>query len=573
VSARPLYVVPNPVVAGLEPYSPGRPPAAIDVFLDANEGPMAPAGLGAVLAGAATLHRYPSAAALEARIAVRLGVDPAAVLVTAGADDALERAIRAVCTVGCEAILTTPSFAMLPRYARLAGAEVLELPWWRGEWPVDEALAAATERTALVAVVSPNNPTGSVISRAAFERLADALPRSLVLLDHAYVEFAAEDLTAAALERANVLVFRTFSKARGAAGLRVGWVAGDPRVVRWLRSVGQPYSVSAASLAAADWLLDHAPELRPGHLDAVREQRARLAELLTELGGEPLPSEGNFVLARVSDAIGVRDALAALGIAVRAFAGSAELAEWLRITVPGDEAIFRRLERALRAALAPEALLFDLDGVLADVSRSYRAAIVATAAAFGVAVSRDDIVAVKAAGNANNDWVVTRRLLAARGVEASLDEVATRFEALYQGGDGRPGLRETERATVPRALLEGLAARRPLAVVTGRPQADAERFLAEQGIRDLFTVLVTMEDAAPKPDPAPVRVALERLGTASAWMLGDTPDDLVAARAAGVVPIGVVAPGDDPERARTVLLAAGAARVLDRVEELLEVLP
>jgi len=573
VSARPLLVVPNPVVAGLEPYSPGRPPAEIDVFLDANEGPCAPDGLAAVLAGAASLHRYPSATALEARIAVRLGVDPAAVLVAAGADDALERAIRAVCGPGREAILTTPSFAMLPRYARLAGAEVFELPWWRGEWPVDEALAAATERTALVAVVSPNNPTGSVISRAAFERLADALPRSLVLLDHAYVEFAAEDLTAASLERPNVLVFRTFSKARGAAGLRVGWVAGDPRVVRWLRSVGQPYSVSAASLAAADWLLDHAPELRPGHVEAVREQRARLSALLAELGGEPLPSEGNFVLVRVPDAIGVRDALAALGIAVRAFAGSAELAGWLRITVPGDEAIERRLERSLEAALAPEALLFDLDGVLADVSGSYRAAIVATAAAFGVAVSRDDIVAVKAAGNANNDWVVTRRLLAARGVEASLDEVATRFEALYQGANGRPGLRETERATVTRELLEGLAARWPLAVVTGRPLADAERFLAEQGIRDLFTVLVTMEDAASKPDPGPVRLALERLGAASAWMLGDTPDDLVAARGAGAVPIGVVAPGDDPERARTVLLAAGAARVLDRVDELLEVLP
>lgn len=573
MSERPLRVVPNPVVAGLEPYSPGRPPAAIDLFLDANEGPTAPEGLGEVLAGAAELHRYPSAAALEARLAARLGLEPAAALVTAGADDALERALRAVCAPGRQAILTTPSFAMLPRYARLTGAQVLELPWWRGEWPVDEALAAASEQTAVVAVVSPNNPTGSVISRAAFERLADALPHALVLLDHAYVEFAAEDLTDAALARPNVLVFRTFSKARGAAGLRVGWVAGDPRVVRWLRSVGQPYSVSAASLAAADWLLDHAPELRPGHLGAVREQRGRLTDLLGALGGEALPSEGNFVLVRMADAIGVRDALAALGIAVRAFAGSPELAGWLRITVPGDEAIYRRLERALTAALAPEALLFDLDGVLADVSGSYRAAIVATAASYGVTVSRDDIVAVKAAGHANNDWVVTRRLLAARGVEVPLEEVAERFEALYQGGDGRPGLRATERATVTRELLAGLADRRPLAVVTGRPRVDAERFLAEQGIRDLFTVLVTLEDAASKPDPAPVRLALERLGAAAAWMLGDTPDDLAAARGAGVVPIGVVAPGDDSGRARTMLRGAGAARVLDRLEQLVEVLP
>lgn len=572
MSERPLLVVPNPVVAGLEPYSPNRPPAAIDLFLDANEAPTAPEGLPGALAAAASLHRYPSAAGLEARLAADLGVDPAAVLVTAGADDALERAIRAVCTPGCRAILTRPSFAMLPRYARLAGAEVVELEWWREEWPVDEALAEAGERTAVVAVVSPNNPTGAVISRAAFERLADALPRTLVLLDHAYVEFAAEDLTAVALERPNVLVFRTFSKARGAAGLRVGWVAGDPRVVRWLRSVGQPYSVSAASLAAADWLLDHRPELRPGHLEAVRDQRSRLAALLRGLGGEPLPSHGNFVLARLPDAVAVRDALAALGIAVRAFAGGGELDGWLRITVPGDEAILSRFERALRAALAPEALLFDLDGVLADVSRSYRAAIVATARSWGVEVSREEIAAVKAAGNANNDWVVTRRLLAARGVEVALDEVAERFEGLYQGGDGRPGLRATETLVMPRSALEGLAGSRALAVVTGRPRADAERFLAEHGVRDLFPVVVTMEDAPSKPDPAPVRLALERLGAATAWMLGDTPDDLVAARGAGVVPIGVVAPGDDPVRARQTLLRAGAARVLDRTLDLVEVL-
>jgi phosphoglycolate phosphatase-like HAD superfamily hydrolase len=110
-------------------------------------------------------------------------------------------------------------------------------------------------------------------------------------------------------------------------------------------------------------------------------------------------------------------------------------------------------------------------------------------------------------------------------------------------------------------------------VVTGRPRRDAERFLSDHGLADCFATVVTMDDAPIKPDPAPVRLALERLGSRHAWMVGDTPDDLRAARGAGVLPLGVLAPQDEPERARSALAAAGAARILDRLDDLLEMLP
>jgi phosphoglycolate phosphatase-like HAD superfamily hydrolase len=106
--------------------------------------------------------------------------------------------------------------------------------------------------------------------------------------------------------------------------------------------------------------------------------------------------------------------------------------------------------------------------------------------------------------------------------------------------------------------------------VTGRPRIDAERFLAQHAIVPLFTGVICREDAPLKPDPAPVRAALESLNVSGAWMVGDTPDDITAARAAEVVPIGILAPG---ERDGTALRAAGAARVLNRIEELLQCLP
>jgi len=223
--------------------------------------------------------------------------------------------------------------------------------------------------------------------------------------------------------------------------------------------------------------------------------------------------------------------------------------------------------------LAPEALIFDMDGVLADVSGSYREATLQTAAAFGVEVEIQDIEAATAEGNANDCWQLTRRLMAARGVDRPLAEVKTRFEEIYQGTEAEPGLRRTERLLLERAELQALGKRLPLAVVTGRPRTDAERFLDDHGIAGCFQTVVTMEDASIKPDPAPVRLALEHLGVSTAWMIGDTPDDLRAARAAAVLPIGVVAPGDDPEATTASLHRAGAVAVLSDIRKILEVLP
>jgi phosphoglycolate phosphatase-like HAD superfamily hydrolase len=113
----------------------------------------------------------------------------------------------------------------------------------------------------------------------------------------------------------------------------------------------------------------------------------------------------------------------------------------------------------------------------------------------------------------------------------------------------------------------------PLAVVTGRPREEARWFLGREGVANLFRTVVCMEDAARKPDPAPVRLALTRLGVCRAWMVGNTPDDVRAAAGAGVVPLGVVAPGDDLSVTTSALADAGAARVLDQVADLEELLP
>jgi len=570
---RPLLVEPVPALNRLPQYSVGRPPFEMDLVLDFNES-LEALPISGSPPEVPNANLYPWTDRLETQLAQRLGIDADRVIVTCGADDALDRSVRSVCCPGRRMVMVKPTYGMPWRYAIISGVEITTVEWWEGPFPVDEVCDAAGGDAALVYLVSPNNPTGAVITRDEFVEVVARLPRTLVLHDQAYREFCDPefDLTEDALNHPNVVLVRTFSKAWGGAGLRAGYAVGDPRVVDWLRRIGQPFPVSQLTLDVLEATVTPDAEPSRERIGKIRAQRDELIETLSELGAEPLPSQANFVGARFTDAAWVRTAMASLGIAIRGFPGRSELNSLLRTTMPGNDRDFERLASSFRTVLRPEALIFDLDGVIADESISYRQAIVETAASFGLEIDLAAVNAAKAAGDANNDWELTRRLLSHAGIEVDLEEVTTRFEAIYQGTDAAPGLRRHERLIVEPDLLRAFAERLPLAMVTGRPRLDGGRFLSGHGIEGCFQTVISMENAPAKPDPAPVHLALKRLGVRHAWMVGDTPDDIRAARAAGVLPLGIVAPGDDPDLARTALADAGAARILATVDELLETL-
>ncbi len=344
------------VTAYAPPASPPCPLSTVrcPLSLHANEGRAPDAAIVERLRtlDAETLRRYAKPSALEELLAARFGVEPGRVVVTAGADDALERLCRAALEPGRTAVLTDPTFEMLPRYVRLAGASPVEIAWLDRPFPAAEFERAIDARTGAAFIVSPNNPTGATATTAEMLRIAERHPGCLVVADLAYVEFADEDPTAELLRLPNAVVTRTFSKAWGLAGLRVGYAIGPAEVIGWLRTVGHPFPTSGVSLALAAGALEADQAGTRDYLDRVRTERAELASLLRSLDAEAQSSQGNFVLGRFADAWAVADSLAARGIRVRRFERGTPLSDRLRITCPGDEEEFKRLAAALGEILA-----------------------------------------------------------------------------------------------------------------------------------------------------------------------------------------------------------------------------
>lgn len=335
-----------------------RPPVppGTRLRLDANEGQ--PPAMEYVLAGLQEngkelLQRYPDARPLEAALASRFDLAPEEVFVAAGADEVIDRCCRAFLPPGKTMIMAEPGFEMFEQYATLCGARLTGVEWPAGSYPRDAVRRAITDDVAVVALVTPNNPTGEVATIEDMRAIAAAAPQALVVLDHAYAEFADRDLTREALALPNVVVVRTFSKAWGIAGCRVGYALGPRRIVQVLRAAGGPFPVSGPSLAIATVLLDRGLQQRDAYVERVRIERRDLFMLLRALGANPRASQANFVFCEPGAGTNhIHATLAESGVIVRRVLQRSGTPLGLRIGLPGDIAAFEILVAAIRDAFA-----------------------------------------------------------------------------------------------------------------------------------------------------------------------------------------------------------------------------
>ena len=334
----------RPVLDALGTYRPGRRPAAGQRLarLASNETPfpLLPEVVQAVADALADSNRYPdpAATALTEALAAKHGVSPDRVAVGCGSVQLVQELVGISCDAGDEVVFGWRSFEAYPTLATVAGAVPVQVPLRAGHLDLPAMAAAVTDRTRLVLLCSPNNPTGPALRRTDVEEFLATVPRTvLVVLDEAYAEFVndpdAVDGPALLAAHPNLLVLRTFSKAYGLAGLRVGYaVAGTPEVAGALRQVHLPFAVSVAAQAAALASLAVEPQLLAQVAQVVAE-REPLRQALLELGHDVPEAQGNFVWLPTGEA---SERLSAVfeehGVLVRCFAG-----EGLRITVTTAE--------------------------------------------------------------------------------------------------------------------------------------------------------------------------------------------------------------------------------------------
>ncbi len=346
---------PRSSVLAIDPYVPGRTAAArpdgARVFkLSANETPLGPSprAIEAARRTADTLAAYPegSSRALREAIGARYGLDPERIIAGAGSDQILELLALAYIGPGDEGVYSQYGFLEYRIVILAAGGIPKVAPETNYVANVDALLEQVTERTKIVFIANPNNPTGTYLPDREIERLADALPPYVLLvLDAAYAEYVeAPDYDAGARlasARDNVVMTRTFSKIYGLAGLRLGWGYGPAPIIDALNRIRSPFNVSSPASAAGIAALEDRD-----HLEAAIAHNARWRPWLTErigaLGLEILPSAGNFLAIRFPDSKGRRAAdadafLTQRGLVLRAIRAYG-MPEFLRLTVGSQEA-------------------------------------------------------------------------------------------------------------------------------------------------------------------------------------------------------------------------------------------
>ena len=222
------------------------------------------------------------------------------------------------------------------------------------------------------------------------------------------------------------------------------------------------------------------------------------------------------------------------------------------------------------------AILFDMDGVLVDVKNSYRKTILETVQFFsGEKPQPREIQQLKEKGGYNNDWDLTEALLSCRGKSVPKTEIIEAFQEFYIGYQEKKGFIENEKWLLPKQKLNKLHKKYSLGIVTGRPKEETLYVLRKFNVELLFDAIVAMDDYSPeksKPNPYPIKLALEKLGVKEAVYIGDGIDDIDAAKRAGIRAIGCIPPGVSATRLRNLLLKHGAEMVLDNISDIDEAL-
>jgi histidinol-phosphate aminotransferase len=306
------------------------------------------------------LARYPERQGAEEKLARFMGVGTDELLLTNGVDESIHLLCQTYLSPGDEAVIVVPTYSMYRIYMMAAGGRVKEIPAKQDfQFPTAELLRSVSERTKLIAIANPNNPTGTIVPHAELLQVASSVPSVAVLVDEAYFEFCGRTSLELLKDCPNLFVARTFSKAYGLAGLRLGALIGNRDQMAAVRLACSPYNVNTVALACATAAIKDTDYVQQ-YVSEVLHGRTRLEQFLQEQGISFWPSRANFVLCRVgpgkSDSAAFAERMRRHGILVRDRSSDYGCEGCVRITL-GTREHTNRLLDAMGQALKESAML------------------------------------------------------------------------------------------------------------------------------------------------------------------------------------------------------------------------
>ena len=508
------------------------------------------------------INTYPEYTAFINDLAAQYGIEPNQMLLTNGSDEALNVLANTFIEPGEDcAVLAAPTFALIPHYLTLADATIVTVPVTHDLQLDTDGMetAIATHKPKMVIVASPDNPTGGLMNLAVLQRWVETFPNTLFVVDEAYAEYCGQTVLGYLKERLaagheNLMMTRTFSKAWALAGLRLGFVVGSPRLVEVMTRVRSPYSVNTLAANFAHQLLPNKAQIEADAQDTMK-RKADLMQALRDRGYGIHEGHGNFFLMKVGvDAPALTDFCSHHGILLRDRSMVPVLSGMVRISV-GSTGENEAFLAAVDAFKQQHVLLLDVDGTLVDTSKSFDAVVATLVERYTQQpLQAGELEALRAQGGFNDDWDAIAELCQRRGKTMALDVIAADGLPLYLSL-----AKESETLMVAEETLASMAKRYRLGIVTGRYRSEYDAVWASR-LNPYMEVVVCRDDVPNTPGkPAPdlLHQALKAMNATEGLYVGNSVDDMKAAVAAGLTPIGV-----QTTQSAEQLTQAGAALVL-----------
>jgi histidinol-phosphate aminotransferase len=518
---------------------------------------------------------YPEYEKLNSKIAEEYNVLPSNIMLTNGGDDAIRSVTDTFINKKDEIILPVPTYSMFELYAKLSGAKIKEISYNKDfTFPINKILKGISQRTKMVVVVNPASPLGTTLTKQELIDILEKAKNSIVMLDETYHHFSGKSMAHLIKEYDNLVVVQTFSKVYGLAGLRIGFIIADQDRLREISKVAFPYAATSLAVDAAYAAMND-EDYTENVIAQIEAEKKFLCSELKGIAEKVHNTDTNFIIAKFGKcADELHEKLEDRGILVRNIGHLPMMKGYLRIS-PGFRKENITLVKAINDLMPPEAILFDMDGVLVDVDTSYRMAIKKTAEFFvKEEITLEEIQKYKDKGGYNNDWDLTEAIIISRKKKITKIGIINLFQQFYLGRNW-DGLIQNEQLLMDVDILEKLSSTFKLGIVTGRPRKELEFTLKRFKITKYFDISICMEDTKGKgkPDPFGIELAIKKLKAGRAIYVGDTVDDIIAAKAAGITPAAVLQDNStNYKKKKEKFVGLGSKYILQSVNEVYGIL-